>query len=137
LLAAFRYAVATAEPFSAYPHPAWRYAVMVHVLAAPPFFFFVGSIWWRHVVRHWHHRRRRLSGATVVGVVAAAASTGYALYFAGADALVRTLRIVHAVGGVVGILCYSFHAVLGWRALRERDQDRTQDDGQRSLSVLS
>ena len=118
VLILFRYALTAESALSAYPHPWWKYAVMVHVLAVPPFFFFVGSIWWRHVLRHWRGRRRRASGGGVVALALTTAASGYTLYFVGSERALEAVRLLHACGGVLGIVIAALHVVLGWRSLR-------------------
>jgi len=118
VLGLMRYVIPAADEFSAYPHPWWKYLVMMHVLATPAFFFFAGSIWWRHVVRHWKNRERRASGAAVVTFMAIVAASGYLLYFVGAETVVNITRATHTAGGIAVTLVYCHHAVMGWRAVR-------------------
>jgi hypothetical protein len=123
-LAALRYVIPSGDAFSVYPHPAWRYVVMLHVFATPAFFFFVGSIWWRHVIRHWGARKRRMSGASVVTVLGLVAASGYALYFIGGEWLLSATRVVHTVAGAVAIVVYTHHAIAGWRSVASRRRAR-------------
>jgi hypothetical protein len=115
-LATLRYLIPAEDAFSAYPHPWWKYVVMVHVLATPVFFFFLGSVWWRHVVRHWKSRERRASGAILVTATAVVAVSGYLLYFVGSRLGVDVSRFVHTAGGVAVTVLYVYHAVTGIRA---------------------
>ncbi len=119
-LAFFRYVVPSIDAFSAYPHPAWKYVLMAHVLATPVFFFFVGSLWWTHVVRYWRSRERRLSGGTVIALFGVVAASGYLLYFVGSEAGLNISRAIHTVAGIFGIVVSAGHAIVGWRVAVRR-----------------
>jgi hypothetical protein len=135
-LVILRYVIPSGDAFSVYPHPGWRYVVMLHVLATPAFFFFVGAIWWRHVIRHWTARKRRVSGAAVVAILVLVAVSGYALYFIGGERLLSTVRIAHSATGAVAIVVYAHHAIMGWRLVSaRRDRARSRERTARSHSL--
>lgn len=114
---AFRYGIPSRDPFTAYPTQLWPWLLVFHVFPAPVFLFYLGSVWWPHLVRHWRNRKRRVSGGTMVFFVLVMAVSGYLLYFIGSQPWLEFGRVTHAVTGVIALVLYVSHAVVGWRSL--------------------
>ena len=98
------------------PHPSEVWWMRLHGAALLGFLVCFGALLPRHIGEGWRHRLNRGSGLTVIIIVGTLTITGYGLYYAGGDALRRSMSVLHWSVGLVSLVALLFHIVQGRRA---------------------
>jgi len=103
------------------PHPSEVWFMRLHGAALLGFLIAFGALLPEHVLHGWRHRLNRISGVSMIGLVVALTLTGYALYYAGGDAMRRWASVIHWSIGLASAAILIWHILRG-RALRRESR---------------
>lgn len=105
--------VRVAGEFGPQPHPAERWALVVHGVVAYAFLIVAGTMVPVHIVAGWNARRNLKSGLAFTGTLLLLVLTALGLYYLG-DELVRPqVSIGHWIAGLVALPLLLIHALKG------------------------
>ena len=119
--------------FGLAPHPAEHWLIRLHGAAAMLTLVLLGSLFTLHVKRAWLAGRNRRSGGLLFALHAFLALTGYALYYAGSEALRAFASNSHLALGLALPVLLILHLVLGRRTRSVGDDDLRPDDEDESI----
>lgn len=115
-----KYLMVNDDPFAVVNHPWQPVMLSAHVLASPGLLLIFGLILNSHILKKLGARGmpNRKSGLTSFGCFFVMTASGYLLQVATADVVLRTLVVVHVVGGVLFSAAYVAHLVISVRLAR-------------------
>lgn len=112
------YLLISQGPYGPAPHslePLW---LKIHGAAAMAALVGLGSLTTGHIRRAWHVRRNRMSGGLLLGLFLGLTVTGYLLYYFGGESLRPAISFIHWVGGLVAVIGFAVHLILGRNSSR-------------------
>lgn len=112
----------TQGPFGETIHPLEPVMLQLHGFFLIPALMAFGGIMFGHVGAVWRFRKNRGSGFVMLAAFALLAATGYALYYAGGDALRQAASLTHWICGLAAPAALLRHAFL--RGARARPARR-------------
>ena len=118
----FHYFVRIPGEFGDQPHAIDPLLLVIHGLCAAMFLVGFGSVLPGHVRRAWTGRRNRISGTTFFVALALLMASGYALYYAGDEALRAAISAMHWIIGL------GAPALMGWHIWRGRAWRKVKAD---------
>lgn len=117
------YLTGSQGPYGPRPHslePLW---LKIHGAAAMAALVWLGSLTVVHIRHAWHVRRNRVSGGVLLGLFLGLTVTGYLLYYFGGEELRPVISFIHWVGGLIAVIGFAVHLVLGRRSSRHTAGD--------------
>ena len=114
-----KYLLPTDNPFAVVNHPWQAPMLSLHVVSAPFLILLFGIVLRSHVLKKLASRNqpdRRTGWVSLISFSVMAAS-GYVLQVATSVDWINTLIVVHIVTGLVFVVGYGAHLVIGWRLL--------------------
>jgi hypothetical protein len=102
--------LADGGPFGESPSPLARWSMQVHGAAAMLVLIVLGTLLPGHVQRAWRTGRSRSTGVLMLGLNGLLIASGYALYYAGAEAVRAIVSPLHWIAGL------GLPALLVWHA---------------------
>lgn len=88
----------------------------IHGVAGMAALVLIGMILSNHIRQAWPTHRNRPNGISLLGAVAILVVTGYALYYAGGEALRRWSGWIHLAVGLLLPFLILFHVIFGRRS---------------------
>lgn len=122
-----RYLLPSDDPFAVVNHP-WQVPMLaLHVVAAPLVIFAFGTVLRSHILKKLVSKSQpdRRSGWVSLISFSAMALSGYLLQVVSSVALLDVMVVVHIATGVVFVIGYGAHLVIGWRLLWTTDPAST------------
>jgi hypothetical protein len=89
-----------------------------HAAAAFLFLLVMGSLWSVHMRAGWRRHRQRGSGLLLVGCLLWLALTALGVYYLADETWAKVAGLGHLVVGLVVLLPFLWHAIVGWRHRR-------------------
>jgi hypothetical protein len=96
-------------------HPAERWALITHGVAAYAFLIVAGAMIPVHVTLGWNTRRNIKTGLTLAGTLLLLAGTALGLYYFGGEASRNWVSVVHWGVGLAAVPVLALHALIGRR----------------------
>jgi hypothetical protein len=96
-------------------HPAERWSLVAHGIAAYAFLILAGALIPIHIKLGWNIRRNFKSGVTLAGICLLLAVTALGLYYLGDDIARNWVSIAHWAAGLVVVPVLLIHAIGGRR----------------------
>ena len=118
----------TSDPFAVVNHP-WQGSMLsLHVVAAPFVVLLFGIVLRSHIIRKLtsNNQPDRRTGWVSLISFSTMALSGYLLQVASSVVWLDALVITHIATGVVFLVGYSAHLVIGWRLVWVADPDATR-----------
>jgi hypothetical protein len=91
-----------------------------HAAVAFLFLLVMGSLWSVHMRAGWRRHRERVSGMLLVLCLLWLALSALGVYYLADEAWARVAGLGHLVIGVLVVLPFTWHGVMGWRHRRRR-----------------
>lgn len=107
---ALHYLGGAREALDSAMHAAQAWALRVHGAAASAVLVVLGSVLATHVPAAWANRVNAATGLAVIAVVLVLAVTGWALYYAGDEALRTSVSALHWALGLAAAPLLAVHA---------------------------
>ncbi|PYQ12489.1 MAG: hypothetical protein DMH00_06155 [Acidobacteria bacterium] len=115
-----KYITANRDPFSVVNHPWQPYMLSAHVLSAPALLFAFGLIVREHILGRYRDpraRRGRRTGILASWLLAPMVASGYALQALASQSPRRATGLFHLGAGILFLVFYAAHVILGSRGL--------------------
>ena len=111
----FHYFFSVEGDFGPEPHPAEKWWLRLHGLAAMLALVALGSLLTNHVRLAWQRKKNQRTGLPMLALTAWLAATGYALYYFSSDANAAWLPLLHWTVGLALPLALVAHVAIGRR----------------------
>ena len=123
-----RYLLASDDPFAVVNHPWQAPMLALHVVAAPLVILIFGIMLRSHILKKLASKSQpdRRTGWVSLISFSVMALSGYLLQVVSSAVLLDVLVVVHIATGVVFIVGYGAHLVIGWRLLWTTDLASTR-----------
>lgn len=105
--------VTVAGEFGPEHHPAERWTLIAHGIAAYAFLIIGGAMIPVHITIGWNSRRSLKSGIALAGACLVLAVTALGLYYLGDDAALAPVSLIHWLVGLIALPALLIHALIG------------------------